>query len=96
MIKATPAQLDSIRGILARHAPGTEARVFGSRVVGESKEYSDLDLALVGPAKLDPVVMEALRESFAESDLPFRVDVLDWHAISPEFRQVIERKYEVL
>jgi len=37
-----------------------------------------------------------LIEAFQESGLPFRVDVLDWHAISPEFRQVIKRKYEVL
>ena len=37
-----------------------------------------------------------LIEAFQESGLPFRVDVLDWHAISPEFRLVIKRKYEVL
>jgi len=30
------------------------------------------------------------------SDLPFRVDILDWNAISPEFKKVIEQGYEVI
>jgi predicted nucleotidyltransferase len=96
MIKATPEQLCIISGILAAHAPGLEARAFGSRVDGTPKDYSDLDLALAGPAKLDAAVMESLREAFEESDLPFRVDILDWHAISEEFQKVILAKYEVL
>ena len=85
-----------ISGILAAHAPGVEARAFGSRVVGTPKDYSDLDLALVGTAKLDAAALESLREAFEESDIPFRVDVLDWHAISKEFQKVILAKYELL
>lgn len=96
MIKATPEQLNIISAILAAHVPGVEARAFGSRVGGSPKAYSDLDLALVGPAKLEPSVMESLREAFEESDIPFRVDILDWHAISEEFQKVILAKYEVL
>jgi len=37
-----------------------------------------------------------LSEAFQESDLPFRVDLIDWHRISPEFRKVIEQKYEIM
>lgn len=96
MIKATPEQLNIISAILAAHVPGVEARAFGSRVVGTPKDYSDLDLALVGPAKLEPAVMANLREAFEESDIPFRVDVLDWHTISKEFQAVILARYEVL
>jgi len=96
MIKATPAQLRIITDILAAHAPTVEARAFGSRVDGKPKDYSDLDLALVGPAKLDAAVMSGLKEAFEESDLPFRVDILDWNAISEEFQKVIQDKYEVL
>ena len=96
MISAAADQLQVIRDILARLAPEVEARVFGSRVAGGHKEYSDLDLALVGRGKLPAEVMESLREAFAESDLPFRVDILDWHAVSEEFRAVIAGKYEKL
>ncbi len=96
MIKATPEQLRIISGILAAHVPGVEARAFGSRVSGSPKDYSDLDLALVGAAKLESSVIANLREAFEESDIPFRVDILDWHAISKEFQKVILAKYEVL
>lgn len=96
MIKATPEQLRAVTTILAAHIHGAEVRAFGSRVTGTPKDYSDLDLALVGAAKLDATVIEAIKEAFEESDLPFRVDILDWNAISEEFQKVILRKYEVL
>ena len=31
-----------------------------------------------------------LREAFEESDLPYRVDIVDWHAIDEGFRRLIE------
>jgi len=96
MIKATPEQLLIINAFLAVHAPGVEVRAFGSRVNGNHKDYSDLDLALVGAAKLDIAVIGNLREAFEESDIPFRVDIIDWHAISKEFQKIILSKYEVL
>jgi len=96
MIKVTPEQLRIISDILAAHVPGVEARAFGSRVGGAPKDYSDLDLALFGAAKLEPAALESLREAFEESDLPFRIDVLDWYAISKEFQAVILARYEVL
>ncbi len=96
MIKATPEQLLIISGILAAHVPDVEVRAFGSRVDGVPKDYSDLDLALVGEAKLESTVMAKLREAFEESDIPYRVDILDWHAISKEFQEVIQKNYEVL
>jgi predicted nucleotidyltransferase len=96
MIKATPAQLSAIKDVLARHLPEAEVRAFGSRVSGKPKQYSDLDLAVLAPQKLDATRLEETREAFAESDLPFRVDILDWNAISEEFREVIEASYEIL
>jgi len=55
-----------------------------------------LDLVVISEDKMSITEFGELIEAFQESDLPFRVDVLDWHAISPEFRQVIKRNYEVL
>ena len=37
-----------------------------------------------------------IQDAFEESTLPFRVDVLDWHRISPSFRRVIQDKYDIL
>jgi predicted nucleotidyltransferase len=85
-----------VRQLLADLAPECEVRVFGSRVAGNAKPYSDLDIVLVGSGRIAPVRVSALREAFAESDLPIRVDVLDWHAIPESFRNTITARYAVL
>lgn len=96
MIKIAPAQLRIVAKILAQHAPGAEVRAFGSRVDGTPKDYSDLDLVIVAQKKLGLTELDELREAFSQSDLPFRVDVLDWNAISDEFKKVIEKNCEVV
>ncbi len=96
MIDITPIHLETVKRILAERVPDCEVRAFGSRVSGTAKDYSDLDLAVVGAQALDTDVMRLLNEAFQESDLPFRVDLLDWHAISESFRKVIQAQYEVL
>ena len=91
MIDLSPAHLAIVEGILAEHVPGCEVRAFGSRATWTSRDYSDLDLAVVGEGPLHWRTLGRLKEAFEESNLPMRVDVLDWHAISENFRSVIER-----
>ena len=73
-----------------------EVRAFGSRVDGSAKDYSDLDVAVVAPNKIKRRTKMLLREAFEESDLPFRVDVIDYNGASDEFRAIIDAKYEIL
>jgi predicted nucleotidyltransferase len=96
MIDLQPDHLALIQTILAQHVPHAEVRAFGSRVTGTARDYSDLDLVVLGREKIDRKTLHRLEEAFAESDLPFRVDVLDWHRISDSFRQVIEEAYGVI
>jgi predicted nucleotidyltransferase len=90
MMEVTPAHLQIVLNILERLAPEYEARVFGSRYAHTAKKYSDLDLVLVGRQRLAWRKLAKIKEAFEESTLPYRVDVLDWEATSPEFRKVIE------
>jgi len=96
MIDIKPTHLQTIKRILAEHVPDCEVRAFGSRVRGKVKGYSDLDLAVVCQNDLRAERLRHLKEAFEESDLPFRVDVLDWKRISESFRKVIEQSYEVI
>ncbi len=97
MIDVAPKHLEMVLALLSNYLPGCEVRVFGSRFSGAAKPYSDLDLAVVGQNRLDGRVLAELKEAFQESELPFRVDLLDWNAISDEFRAVIEKSgYEVI
>ena len=96
MIDLRPDHLDTVQRILAEHVPECEVRAFGSRAAWTAKDYSDLDLAVVGAGPLDWRTLGRLKEAFEESSLPMRVDVLDWHAIPDSFRQVIEQGYVVV
>lgn len=90
MIDISPEQKDIIRQILGEYVPNREVMVFGSRTSSGSKPYSDLDLAIMGNEPVELSTLALLKEAFAESDLPFRVDVLQWCRTSPEFKRVIE------
>jgi predicted nucleotidyltransferase len=62
---------------------------FGSRVSGKHKKFSDLDLFYKEPIPL--AIIADLEHNFAESDLPFKVDIVDWHNCSNEFQQLIAK-----
>ncbi len=96
MIKMEEKYLAEIKRILHAQSPEFEVRAYGSRVNGSAKKYSDLDLALVGDGPLDWRKIAALKNAFSESDLPFMVDVVDWHTLSPEFKEIIAKEYEVI
>lgn len=96
MIDLETDQLHIIKNILDTHFPDAEVRVFGSRITGKSKRYSDLDLALVGKDKLDEKRLDTLKDALSSSELPIQVDVVDWLSLSNSFRKAISEKYEVL
>ena len=95
-IDINPADMDIVLGILRDLAPEIEVRAFGSRVAWSARETSDLDLALMTDEQLPTSRMADLREAFSESDLPFKVDLLDWAAVAENFRKIIEREYVVV
>lgn len=96
MLDLAPAHLAEVLRLLRLHVPGRKVRAFGSRVQGTAKPFSDLDLAVMGDVPLDFRTFADLKEAFAESNLPIRVDVVDWAATSEIFRGIIERAFEVL
>ena len=77
--------------ILRRYVPDRKVLAFGSRATWTAKEHSDLDLAILGDAPLSLEETSALAESFTESDLPFKVDLVDWTKIDETFRSIIRR-----
>lgn len=91
-----PRHLEMVRKILQERIPGKTVWAFGSRAKGTAKPYSDLDLTVITDEPLDLNVLGALKEDFSESDLPFRVDVVDWATTKPIFRAIIERDKRVV
>ena len=90
-IDVRPDHWVMVRDILRKHVPKHAVWAFGSRAKWLAKEYSDLDLAVISDQPLGLSVSAALADDFAESDLPWKVDVVDWATTSESFRKVIAR-----
>ena len=96
MIELETRHLEAVREILRRHVPDRAVWAFGSRVTAGALATSDLDLAIEGEEPIPLASLGALREAFAESDLPFFVDVVDMAVADEAFRQrIIEKRVRI-
>lgn len=68
----------------------TKIWVFGSRAKGKTRRASDLDLAIDTGRKLTKKETSALFHAFDESDLPYKVDVLDLNNINESLKKLID------
>jgi predicted nucleotidyltransferase len=85
-----------VRDILHRHVPQYEVWAFGSRARSKAKPYSDLDLAIISDTPLPLPISAQMADDFSDSDLPWRVDLVDWATTHPAFRLIIARDKVVL
>ena len=81
-----------VRHVLQLHVPDRKVLAFGSRATWTAKDYSDLDLAILGDVPLPLDTISSLAESFGESDLPFKVDLVVWTNIDQAFRDIIQSR----
>ena len=86
-------QFAIIESILEEYLPpNCKVWVFGSRAKNKAYDYSDLDLALESQKKIDKKIIRQLKEAFADSLLPYTVDVLDINAVELYFKQIIDQQ----
>ena len=85
--------LKIVQQILADALPkNAKVWVFGSRATWKTKRSSDLDLAIDAGRALTRYENSALADAFDESDLPYKVDVVDMHNVTNTFKAIIERQ----
>ena len=95
-IEVTASEWAIVTAILRRYVSACPVWAFGSRAMRRAKPYSDLDLAIITPAPMSIALSAALAQDFADSDLPFKVDVVDWATTGEAFRKIIEQDRVVL
>jgi predicted nucleotidyltransferase len=91
-----PEVLDVGRQVAAivRQATGDPAYrvfLFGSRVSGEVRERSDIDIAIEGPSSVDPAVMLEIREACEALPTLYTIDIVDFARVDPGFREAALR-----
>lgn len=60
---------------------------FGSRVKGNPRKFSDLDLCFI--EKIPGNTLSHIDEDFENSDLPYKVDVMNWNSCEESFKHLI-------
>lgn len=100
MIDSTINNIKDVTSILQKK-PLLKAKVyaFGSRVRGTARKNSDLDLVIKSDIPLTLSDLYDIKDAFAQSDIPYRVDLSDWSLLSSSFKKAIESElvlvYEV-
>jgi len=70
--------------------------IFGSRVIGKAKKYSDYDIGIFGKKPVPWHILSAIEEALEESDLPYKIDVVDFHSVASNFKKVALSKIKKL
>ena len=65
-----------------------KAFIFGSHATGNNRKFSDIDLGIIGPKPLSPIEHVSIKNELEESNLPYRVDLIDFTKVSDKFKQV--------
>lgn len=95
-VSLDPKNMEIVLDILKKHIPQYEVRAFGSRITQQYKKFSDLDIAILAPSELNIRELGDIKDAFSESNLPIKVDVLDWHNISEDFQNLINQNFIVI
>ena len=77
--------------VIHSHLAGRDVRVrlFGSRARGDSRTWSDIDVAVQANPALPAGVLSALREALEDSSCLLNVDVVDWNDADAALRESI-------
>jgi hypothetical protein len=82
-----------IKAILVQYMPNATAWVFGSRVTGKAKQWSDCDIVLLTQTPINWQQLERLKDAFSESNLPIMIDVSDWSTLPLFLQEKIKQQH---
>ena len=66
--------------------------IFGSRVTGTALPHSDLDICIKSNAAVDVRILGQLKEKFENCDLPYIVDISDYHRMPRIYQIAVEKE----
>ncbi len=82
--------IEEIRSIIFRFLDSKkyDVFIFGSRVTGEAGKFSDYDIGIIGNNPVPSFQKALIEEALEESNIPYKVDIVDFSLVSPEFKEI--------
>ena|SRR5260370_25885596 len=98
MIALNENERKTLTNIMKRHATDQHYKVvvFGSRVNGKARKYSDVDVALIGEHAVPLRTIALLADALDDSSLPYTVDIVDFDSAGDAMQSEITRNGEEL
>ena len=69
--------------------PKIKIYLFGSQATGTQIHGSDIDIALDAGAPMKRSVVGEIREILNATDIPYKIDVVDFHLVPEKMQQMI-------
>ena len=79
-----------LKQIVHKYLPENSYKVFvfGSWSTGKNRRFSDIDLGVSGPRPLTAKEYILIQGELEDSDIPYRVDLVDFAKVSDKFKQI--------
>lgn len=90
MIDLEKKHYDTLRLILGQ--AGVKFYAFGSRTGNDHKKFSDIDLCYM--ESISRAILSKIRADLSDSNIPYKVDIVDWNKCDKEFQDLIREDLE--
>ena len=84
--------MDMIVTLTHNRLPGATVYLFGSRARKDYSEGADIDIAIDAGKKITIDIISELYNDVEDTDIPVRVDFVDFNRTSPELIEQIEKE----
>lgn len=87
----TNTYMQQLKELILSHFDQDEVTIvlFGSRARKEHKKYSDVDIGLIPARGIDEKVITLLKEKIENSNIPYKVDIININEVTEDFRKQI-------
>lgn len=92
----TDSELKIIQDIIKPFQDKYTFYAYGSRVKGNFRPVSDLDLMIKGSSEASLNDLERLKEDFDNSSLSFIVNIVDFYNLEKSFYNIIKRDLKII
>lgn len=87
-----------IQKIIAKYLDLRKYKIFffGSRILGKGSERSDIDIGIEGPKEIPSHIFLEIQEEIENLPTLYKIDVVDFKRVSPEFKKNALQSAEVI